>query len=188
MGADLPQRALAPWMVRLHLSSARNYDQAIEKAGGAELAPDRAFVYVNLGENALHIGHYDMGRMPFAACRNITCRIHSYSSSTICFLEATPGMQQAVDAAQGKPDAMDGWRTGRRLPGLCRTAYTRRFCRARGRSGAKQGGSRTSWRELPRGRFTRGLRRNALEQSRTQPARPKIANRIWSGRCFRADW
>ena len=88
-----------------------NYDQAMEEGRKTmQLAPDRAFVCVNHGENALYIGRFDLSRDALRSAQehhlsNPLLLVLQYDLS---FLENDhAGMQQAVDAAQGKPDAMD---------------------------------------------------------------------------------
>lgn len=88
-----------------------NYDKAIEEGRRTiELAPDRAFGYVNQGENALYIGRHDLSRDSLRSAQehHLSEPLLLVLQYDLAFLEADgAGMQQAVDAAQGKPDAMD---------------------------------------------------------------------------------
>ena len=88
-----------------------NYDDAIEEARKtAELAPDRAFVYVNLGEDAVLVGRFDISREALyrAQERGMDEPLLLVLRYDLAFAQGDrQGMQQAVDAAQGKPDAMD---------------------------------------------------------------------------------
>jgi DNA-binding winged helix-turn-helix (wHTH) protein/tetratricopeptide (TPR) repeat protein len=108
-----------------------NYDQAIEEGRRTmDLAPDRAFAYVHQGENALYIGRYDISRdaLRRARGRHVWDAQLLVLQYDLAFLEADrAGMQQAVDAAQGKPDAMD-WMADRQAFAL---AYAGQLRRAR---------------------------------------------------------
>jgi DNA-binding winged helix-turn-helix (wHTH) protein/tetratricopeptide (TPR) repeat protein len=88
-----------------------NYDKAIEEGRRAiELAPDRAFVYANQGENALYVGRYDLSRdaLRHAQEHQLWDPRLLVVQYDLAVLEGDrPGMQRAIDLAQGKPDAMD---------------------------------------------------------------------------------
>ncbi len=88
-----------------------NYNQAIEEGRKTmQLAPDRAFAYVNQGENALYIGRFDLSRdaLRRAQEHHLSDPLLLVLRYDLAFLERDrDGMQQAVDAAEGEPDAMD---------------------------------------------------------------------------------
>jgi DNA-binding winged helix-turn-helix (wHTH) protein/lipoprotein NlpI len=88
-----------------------NYDDAIEEGKTAlALAPDRAFAYMNLGENALYIDRYDVSRQAIHSAEQ-----RGLNDPALLLLRYDlastqnddQGMQQAVEAARGKPDSMD---------------------------------------------------------------------------------
>jgi DNA-binding winged helix-turn-helix (wHTH) protein/tetratricopeptide (TPR) repeat protein len=88
-----------------------NYDKAIEEARkGIELAPDGGFFYVDLGENSLYVGRLDNSEE--ALRRAVERKIEN---PMLLVLEFDLGFtnqdqerkQQAIKAAQGKPDSMD---------------------------------------------------------------------------------
>jgi hypothetical protein len=88
-----------------------NYEKAIEEGRRTiELAPDGAFVYANQGQNALYLGRYDLSReaLRLAQERQLWDPRLLVVQYDLAVLEGDrPGMQRAIDLAQGKPDAMD---------------------------------------------------------------------------------
>ena len=88
-----------------------NYGEAIEEGQNARtLVPDSGFSYFNLGEDALYIDRFDISRDAIHAAheRGIdepTLLVLRYD---LAFRQNdSKSMQEAVDAARGKPDAMD---------------------------------------------------------------------------------
>jgi len=88
-----------------------NYEEAIAEGRKAlALAPDRAFSYVNLGEDALYIDRFDISREAIRGAeeRGMDEPLLLVLRYDLAFAQNDPrGMQQAVDASRGKPDAMD---------------------------------------------------------------------------------
>jgi eukaryotic-like serine/threonine-protein kinase len=88
-----------------------NYEEAISE--GRQLvtfAPDSAFSYVNLGEDALYVDRYDISREAIRAAteRRMDEPLLLVLRYDLAFTQNDiQGMQAAVDAAHGKPDAMD---------------------------------------------------------------------------------
>jgi tetratricopeptide (TPR) repeat protein len=108
-----------------------NYDKAIEEARkGMEIAPDKGFFYVFLGVNSLYAGRLNgseeaLRRASERKLESVKLLLVQYD---LAFLkDDREGMQQAVEAAQGKPDSMD-WMADRQAFSL---AYAGRLQKAR---------------------------------------------------------
>jgi DNA-binding winged helix-turn-helix (wHTH) protein len=88
-----------------------NYEKAIQEGQKTvELAPDQAVSYVNLGEDALYIDRYDISREAIrdAAERGMDEPLLLVLRYDLAFTQNdVKGMHEAVDAARGRPDAMD---------------------------------------------------------------------------------
>lgn len=88
-----------------------NYSEAVEEAQKARtLAPERGFSYFNLGEDAFYVDRPDISRDAIRAAeeRGIDEPPLLMLRYDLAFtLNDAQGMQRAVDAARGKPDAMD---------------------------------------------------------------------------------
>ena len=174
-----------------------NYDQAIEEARRAmDLAPDRAFVYVNLGENAFYIGRHDLSRDALRSAQehHLWDPLLVVLRYDLAFLESdVTSMQQASDGAQGKPDAMD-LMADRQAFALAHSGQLKsaRILSRQAIDLAKQQGDREraaqfATRAALREAFFGNVREAKLgRDNRSRPGK-KSRNRIWSGRCFRAD-
>ena len=108
-----------------------NYDKAIEEARkGMEIAPDKGFFYVFLGANSLYAGRPTgseeaLRRASERELETVKLLLVQYD---LAFLkDDRGGMQQAVKAAQGKPDSMD-WMADRQAFSL---AYAGQLQKAR---------------------------------------------------------
>jgi eukaryotic-like serine/threonine-protein kinase len=108
-----------------------NYEKAIEEARkGIEIAPDKGFFYFFLGVNSLYDGRLNeseeaLRRASERKLKSVKLLLVQYD---LAFLkDDRKGMQQAVEAAQGKPDSMD-WMADRQAFSL---AYAGRLQKAR---------------------------------------------------------
>ena len=108
-----------------------NYDKAIEEARkGMEIAPEQWLFYFFLGVNSLYAGRLNDSEEALrrASERKLESAKLLLVQYDLAFLkDDREGMQQAVKAAQGKPDSMD-WMADRQAFSL---AYAGRLQKAR---------------------------------------------------------
>ena len=88
-----------------------NYDQAIEEARKAiEIAPDDSYLYFFLGENSMYLGRLNDTEEALRSASGIKIqypRLLVLRYDLAFLRDDRQGMQQAVNAAQGKPESMD---------------------------------------------------------------------------------
>jgi DNA-binding winged helix-turn-helix (wHTH) protein/predicted Zn-dependent protease len=108
-----------------------DYDKSIEEAwNGMKIAPDQGVFYFLLGENSLYVGRLNDSEEALrrASEHKIEVTKLLILRYDLAFMkDDRKGMQQAVDAAQGKPESMD-WMADRQAFYF---AYTGRLQKAR---------------------------------------------------------
>ena len=88
-----------------------DYDQSVEEARkGISIAPDYSYLYFLLGENSLHREHLKDAEEALRSVSQVKVQYPGLLllRYDLAFLrDDRQAMQQAVDAAQGKPESMD---------------------------------------------------------------------------------